>query len=221
MHGIVFVLYPGFELLDVLGPTSVFNGANRALAQHRKPPFYQITLVSAAGGSVASSSGVAVETISATTLSQGDPATVLIVGAEREPLLAAVADVALRDAVLSLTASAARFGSVCTGGFVLATLSLLDGHEVATHWDSSEPLRKAFPRVKVNPDALYVVDGRIWTSAGVTTGIDMALPMVAQDLDAAVASEVAKRLVLYARRPGYQSQFSPLLQAQQGEAWRH
>lgn len=85
---------------------------------------------------------------------------------------------------------------------------------MATHWDSSEPLTRAFPRVRVNPDALYVIDGRVWTSAGVTTGIDMALAMVAHDLDTAIASEVAKRLVLYARRPGYQSQFSPLLQAQ-------
>ncbi|AXV14507.1 AraC family transcriptional regulator [Neorhizobium sp. SOG26] len=214
MQDIVFVVYSGFELLDLAGPTSVFNGANRALSLRSQPPFYEITVVSAAGGPVTSSSGIVVETMAIATLSAKHPATVLVVGAEREPLLAAVSDAALRVAVPSLVASAARFGSVCTGGFVLASLGLLDGHEVATHWDSSEPLTRTFPQVRVNPDALYVVDGRIWTSAGVTTGIDMALAMVAQDLDATVASEVAKRLVLYARRPGYQSQFSPLLQAQ-------
>lgn len=214
MQGIVFVVYPGFELLDLAGPTSVFNGANRALSLRSRPAFYEITVVSAAGGPVTSSSGITMETSAIAALLPGHPATVLIVGAEREPLLAAVANATLREAVPSLAASATRFGSVCTGGFVLASLGLLDGHEVATHWDSSEPLTKTFPHVKVNPDALYVVDGRVWTSGGVTTGIDMALAMIAQDLDATVASEVAKRLVLYARRPGYQSQFSPLLQAQ-------
>ncbi len=214
MHGIAFVVYPGFELLDVSGPTSVFNGANRALAQRSKPAFYRISLVSAAGGPVASSSGVAVGTMAIGALPRGDGGTVLVAGAEREPRLAAVADAALRETIPALAAGAERFGSVCTGGFVLASLGLLDGHEVATHWDSSEPLTRAFPAVTVNLDALYVVDGRVWTSAGVTTGIDMALAMVAHDLDATVASEVARRLILYARRPGYQSQFSPVLQAQ-------
>jgi len=127
MHGIVFVVYPGFELLDVSGPTSVFNGANRALTQRSKAPIYQITLVSAAGGSVASSSGVAVKTIPIIALSRGNIGTVLIVGGEREPLLAAVADLALREAVPHLTEIAGRFGSVCTGGFVLASLGLIDG----------------------------------------------------------------------------------------------
>ena len=144
----------------------------------------------------------------------GEAQTVLVAGAEREQLLPAVADPALRATLPELAAKAERFGSVCTGGFVLAALGLLDGHRIATHWDSCKPLAETFPKVTVDPDALYVVDGRFWTSAGVTTGIDMALAMVARDLDAAIAGEVAKRLILYARRPGYQSQFSPVLQAQ-------
>jgi transcriptional regulator GlxA family with amidase domain len=139
---------------------------------------------------------------------------VLVAGAEREHLLPAVADPVLRAALPELATKAERFGSVCSGGFVLAALGLLDGHRVATHWASCEPLAETFPAVTVDPDALYVVDGRLWTSAGVTTGIDMALAMIANDLDAAIAGEVAKRLILYARRPGYQSQFSPVLQAQ-------
>lgn len=213
MHDVVFVVYPGFELLDVSGPASVFNGANRALEPRDKPPFYRISLVSAAGGLVASSSGVEVATEPVGAPSQ-HPATLLVAGAERTPLLKALADKELREALPGLAAKSDRFGSVCTGGFLLASLGLLDGYEVATHWDSSEPLAENFPKVQVNADALYVVQGRVWTSAGVTTGIDMALAMVARDLDATVAGEVAKRLVLYSRRPGYQSQFSPVLKAQ-------
>ena len=214
MHHVAFVVYPGFELLDVSGAASVFNGANRALRQQGKPAFYKVVVASAEGGGVESSGGVALETRPIAELRSGQADTVLIVGAEREPLLQAVADPALRAALPRLAGEAERFGSVCTGGFVLAALGLLDGRRIATHWDSCKPLAKAFPKVTVDPDALYVVDGRLWTSAGVTTGIDMALAMVARDLDATIAGEVAKRLVLYARRPGYQSQFSPVLQAQ-------
>ncbi len=214
MHRVAFLVYTGFELLDMSGPAAVFTGANRALGQHGRPSAYAVALVSAAGGTVESSSGIAVETRPVTEVRSGDVQTMLVAGAERGPLLAAVADPVLRAALPGLTAKAERFGSVCSGGFMLAALGLLDGCRVATHWDSCAPLARAFPAVTVDPDALYVVDGRLWTSAGVTTGIDMALAMIARDLGAAIAGEVAKRLILYARRPGYQSQFSPVLQAQ-------
>ncbi len=214
MHHVAFIVYPGFELLDISGPASVFNGANRALRQRGKPAFYKVGLASAKGGAIESSSGVAVETAAVPGLPSGEVQSVLVAGAEREPLLLAVADTVLRAAIPGLTTKAERFGSVCTGGFLLASLGLLDGHRVASHWDACEPFAAAFPKVTVDADALYVIDGRLWTSAGVTTGIDMALAMVAHDLEAAIAGEVAKRLVLYARRPGYQSQFSPVLQAQ-------
>ncbi|WP_295812212.1 helix-turn-helix domain-containing protein [uncultured Nitratireductor sp.] len=214
MHHVVSIVYPGFELLDVSGPASVFNGANRALGQQGKPAFYAVTLVSAQGGAIESSSGITVDTRAISDLKPGDAHTVLVAGAEREPLLAAVADPTLRAVLPGLASGAERYGSVCTGGFVFAALGLLDGHRIATHWDSCKPLSENFPAVTVDPDALYVVDGRLWTSAGVTTGIDMALAMIANDLDAGIAGEVAKRLILYARRPGYQSQFSPVLQAQ-------
>lgn len=214
MHRVVFIIYPGFELLDVSGPASVFNGANRALGLRGQPAFYEIKLASAQGNAVESSSGVALETCAIADLRAGEAETVLVVGAEREPLMQAVADLTLRADLPRLAGKAERFGSVCTGGFVLAALGLLDGRRVATHWDSCKPFAKAFPKVEVDPDALYVVDGNLWTSAGVTTGIDMALAMVVHDHDAAIAGEVAKRLVLYARRPGYQSQFSPVLSAQ-------
>lgn len=214
MHHVIFIVYPGFELLDASGPASVFNGANRALGQRGKAAFYEVTLASAGGRAIESSSGISVDTRAISDLRPGGAHTVLVAGAEREPLLVAVADPILRAALPGLAAKADRFGSVCTGGFVLAGLGLLDGRRIATHWDSSKPLSETFPAVTVDPEALYVVDGPLWTSAGVTTGIDMALAMVAGDLDAAIAGEVAKRLILYARRPGYQSQFSPVLQAQ-------
>ncbi|MHB0952913.1 MAG: AraC family transcriptional regulator [Allorhizobium sp.] len=210
MHHVAFIVYPGFELLDASGPASVFNSANRALGQRNQPAFYNVELVSANGGAVESSSGIAVETRAITELEPGDAQTVLVAGAEREQLLPAVADPVLRAGLPRLTARVQRFGSVCSGGFLLAGLGLLDGHRVASHWDSSKPLADAFPAVSVDPDALFVVDGRLWTSAGVTTGIDMALAMIASDLDATIAGEVAKRLILYIRRPGYQSQFSPV-----------
>lgn len=214
MHHVAFIVYPGFELLDASGPASVFNSANRALGQRNQPAFYRVELVSAKGGAVESSSGIVVETRAIAELEPGDAQTILVAGAERDQLLPAVVDPTLRATLPGLTAKAQRFGSVCSGGFILAGLGLLDGYRVASHWESSKPLADASPAVSVDPDALYVVDGRLWTSAGVTTGIDMALAMIASDLDATIAGEVAKRLILYMRRPGYQSQFSPVLKAQ-------
>jgi transcriptional regulator GlxA family with amidase domain len=214
MHQVLFIVYPGFELLDTVGPSAVFNSANRALSQQGKPAFYQIGLVSAAGGLVKSSSGIAVETMPISDLRKRQTRTILVAGAEREHIRPMMGDPALRASLPALAMNAERFGSVCSGGFLLASLGLLDGHRIAMHWDACKPLANNFPAVSVDPDALFVVDGRLWTSAGVTTGIDMALAMVAQDIDATIAGEVAKRLILYARRPGYQSQFSPVLQAQ-------
>lgn len=214
MHRVVFVVYPGFELLDTSGPGAAFNNANRALNPAGKPPFYRLDLASVAGGPVTSSSGVAVVTRRFDELASEAIDTLLVAGSEREHLLPAMADPALREGLPPLANKARRLGSVCTGAFILASLGLLDGRRVATHWDACAPFAAAFASVTVDPDALYVVDGRLWTSAGVSTGIDMALAMITHDLDAAIAGQVAKRLVLYARRPGYQSQFSPLLQAQ-------
>ena len=214
MHHVAIIVYPGFEVLDVSGPASVFNVANRALTQRGISQFYKVGLFSAESGLVESSSGVALGTRPLVELRPAEAQTLLVAGAEGEHLRPALADPILRSAIPILAAKAERFGSVCSGGFLLAALGLVDGHRVATHWDACVPLAKNYPKVEVDPDALYIVDGRLWTSAGVTTGIDMTLAMVAQDFDATIAGDVAKRLVLYARRPGYQSQFSPVLQAQ-------
>lgn len=214
MHHVVFAVYPGFELLDMSGPASVFASANRCLELRQQPPFYAVSPVSAAGGPVTSGCGIAIDTQSLRKRIRKEVDTLLVVGAEREHVLPALADSAWAAWLPELTDKARRFGSVCSGAIILAKLGLIDGHRVATHWDACAPLSAAFPKVSVDAESLYVIDGRLWTSAGVTTGIDMALAMIAHDLSADIAGEVAKRLVLYARRPGYQSQFSPLLQAQ-------
>jgi transcriptional regulator GlxA family with amidase domain len=211
---IVLLVYRGFELLDASGPAAVFRAANFVLEKAGKQAFYAVEMVSAEGGRITSNSGIAVETRKLAELSPAEIDTLLIAGGEADTVIAAMADPSLRHSVPRYATAAARFGSVCSGVFILAGLGLVDGKRVATHWDACAPLIRAFPSLVVDADALYVVDGRLWTSAGVSTGIDMALAMVARDLDATIAGQVAKRLVLYARRPGYQSQFSPILQAQ-------
>jgi transcriptional regulator GlxA family with amidase domain len=214
MHRVAFVVYPDFELLDMSGPAAVFDGANHVLTQAGKSPFYSVDVFSTEGGPIRSSGGVTVHTQPCSTMHSDLPDTLLIVGAHKEYLLRAIADPGLRMCLPKLAKQVPRFGSVCSGVFLLASLGLIDGRCVATHWNACDPLAKAFPRLKVDADALYVVDDNLWTSAGVTTGIDMSLAMVTRDLDAATAGHVARGLVLYARRPGFQSQFSPLLQAQ-------
>ncbi|TAJ88167.1 GlxA family transcriptional regulator [Reyranella sp.] len=204
-HQISLLAYEGCQLLDVTGPAAVFGAANEG----RDRPFYDVRIVSPDGGAVTTNCGVAVMSHPI----GGRPDTLLVAGGSRG-LKAALA----REDVLAWLRKAApkakRFGSVCTGAFMLAAAGLLDGKRVATHWASCERLADRFPALTVDADALYVVDGKVWTSAGVTTGIDMALALVEADLGAAAANLIARHFVLYARRPGYQSQFSPLLQAQ-------
>lgn len=214
LHQVALLVFPGFELLDASGPASVLAGANQALRRDGKSPYYSVKTISPAGGPITSSSGVSVHTHALSRLSPTNVDTLLIAGGEAETVEAVLREGALRRWVPRCAASAARFGSVCSGAFVLAALGLLHGKRVATHWEACGQLAEMFSTVRVDRDALYVVDGNVWTSAGVSTGIDMTLAMVSRDLGEVIASEVAKRLVLYARRPGYQSQFSALLRAQ-------
>jgi transcriptional regulator GlxA family with amidase domain len=185
MHRVAFVIYPGFELLDMSGPAAVFDGVNYVLAQDGKSPFYSVDVFSAAGGLIRSSCGVGIHSQPREALDAGGADTLLIMGAQKEHLMRAIADAALRAWLLEIASQIPRFGSVCSGAFLLASLGLIDGRSVATHWNACTPLAKAYPQVNVDADALYVVDDNLWTSAGVTTGIDMALAMVTRDLDAA------------------------------------
>jgi transcriptional regulator GlxA family with amidase domain len=215
MHRVAIVIYPGFELLDATGPASVFSAANDILRKNGRPPAYAVETISPDGGAVASTCGVALHTRALANVPTSRVSTLLIAGSSSAASLkGAIAAPALRRWVPRCATAAERFGSVCAGTFVLAALGLLDGKRVATHWDACAPLARSYPSLTVDPDSIYVTDGKVWTSAGVTTGIDMALAMVGSDLGTAIAGEVAKWMVLYARRPGYQSQFSPLLRQQ-------
>src|SRR5690606_13887457 len=181
--------YPGFELLDASGPASVFAGANRALGEDGKPTFYAVEMASPGGGSVESSSGVTPQTRALAAMPPDEVDTLLVMGAEWEKLQTVIADPTVRDWVPRCAGAASRFGSVCSGAFILAALGLLDGKHIATHWDACTGLAALHPSVAVDPESLYVTDGKVWTSAGVTTGIDMALAMVGQDLDTATAGK--------------------------------
>jgi len=197
--------YEGCQILDVTGPAAVFGAAN----EDRARPFYDVGIVSPDGGAVTTNCGVALQ--SARIGGQPD---ILLVAGGSAGLRAVMAREDVRRWLCKAAPGTKRFGSVCTGAFVLAAAGLLDGKRVATHWASCARLADRFPALSVDAEALYVVDGKVWTSAGVTTGIDMALALVEADLGAATANLIARHFVLYARRPGYQSQFSPMLQAQ-------
>ena len=204
-HKLFIFAYDGCQLLDVTGPAAVFGAANDMMEK----PAYDLQIVSAERGLVTTNCGVAIQSRKM----GGQPDTLLVAGGSRG-LKAAMEHQGVRRWLQKMAPRTRRYGSVCTGAFVLAAAGLLDGKRVATHWASCARLAARFPAVSVDAEALYVVDGMVWTSAGVTTGIDMALAMVEADLGAATANLIARHFVLYARRPGYQSQFSPMLQAQ-------
>jgi len=209
-RSVALLAFDGIQVLDVTGPASVFAAANDAAGK----PFYRIRILSARGGPVVANSGVTLLTEPLSALAPASVDTLLVSGGSADGLRAVARDAAVRAWMSRACARARRYGSVCTGVFVLAAFGLVDGRRVATHWDSIAALADLHPALDVDADALYVEDGNVWTSAGVTTGIDMSLALVARDLGDAVAHAIAQRLVLYARRPGYQSQFSPVLAAQ-------
>lgn len=204
-HRVRLLAYEGCQLLDVSGPAAVFGAANEAAGRS----VYDLAILSPDGGTVVTNSGVALQSRRI----GGQPDTLLVAGGSRGLKLAMGCE-DLGRWLRRVAPGAKRIGSVCTGAFVLAAAGLLDGRRVATHWASCDRLAKNFPALTVDPESLYVVDGKVWTSAGVTTGIDMALALVEADLGAGTANLIARHFVLYARRPGFQSQFSPLLGAQ-------
>ena len=198
------------QLLDVAGPASVFGVAN-SLA-HRTA--YKVRAISPGGGSVTTSCGVVIDTLPLRTVAPSSIHTILVAGGGTKAMRSSIDAPATRQWLKLCVQSVARFGSVCSGAYILAELGELDGIRVATHWASCNDLATRFPNLSVDANALFVVSGKAWTSAGVSTGIDMALAMVEQDAGETIANKVAKFLVLYARRPGYQSQFSEMLSAQ-------
>lgn len=210
---IALVLFNGAQLLDVAGPGDVFTLANGLHDGWR----YELTYLSSAGGTVTMSNGLPVKT---RRVRDVDPATIdtlILVGGTRDGLVAAVQDMRLRAWVIRTARLARRLASICTGAFALAHWQLLDGRRATTHWASAGLLQLHYPAIAVEPDALFVVDGSIWTSGGVSAGIDMCLSMVERDHSRWLAASVAKHLVLTSRRVGNQAQYSVELLGQAGE----
>lgn len=211
---VVMVAYPQVNILDVAGPCEVFNASGAALrARDPEAAGYEIEVIAAAGGpAIETSSGVALVARGDHSRCEGPIDTLLVAGG---PGAWAVAeDAPFLEWLRRAAPSARRLGSVCTGAFVLASAGLLDGKRAATHWQSCERLAREYPRVEVDFDAIFVRDGRVSTSAGVTAGMDLALSFVEEDFGRAVAMQVARKLVMFVHRPGGQSQFSSLLRLQ-------
>jgi transcriptional regulator GlxA family with amidase domain len=210
------VTYTGDKILDVTGPIEVFQNANRRHDQlgDRRSPRYATALASARGGSIDTTAGLAFATEPLARL-RGRIDTLLVAGGDG--VAAAARDRALLACVRRTAKRARRFGSVCSGAFVLAEAGLLDGKRATTHWAACAQLARRYPRVSVELDPIFVNDGRLWTSAGVCAGLDLALALVEQDHGRELALTVARWLVLFLKRPGGQAQFSTQLAAQSVE----
>ena len=214
---VLVLCFPGAQTLDITGPAEVFAYAGR-LCSARGVPAYRVLLVSGDGGDVVSTSAISISTRRLRGLRVTRDDTVLVSGGPEGAVTEALRDARLVRFLESAARTAERTGSVCSGAFLLAAAGLLDGRRAATHWSACERLAKFRPQVTVDADAIFVEDGAVWTSAGVTTGIDMALAIVERDHGRALANAIAAQLVLYVQRPGSQSQFSAALVAQTSSA---
>lgn len=208
MRRVVFLAFDGVQMLDLTGPAQVFASANDIEAGR-----YDIRLVSKAGGLITTSAGVRIATEPLAAVEGWDIHTLILPGGE-DGVARVLNDAEQIGWIRRVGQAATRACSVCSGTFLLAAAGLADGRRVATHWRAATLLQKAYPALKVDPEAIYVEDGKVWSSAGVTTGIDLALALVERDHDRDTAMRIARRLVVYMRRPGHQSQFSATLKAQ-------
>lgn len=206
--------YPNVQLLDVSGPLQVFATANEQVTGAGGTAAYDAVVV-AATDKVRTSAGLAVE---AATLSRPKVAVDTLVVPGGWGVNAACEDARLVGWVRRRAGEARRTASVCTGTFLLATAGLLDGRKVVTHWERCAEFAARFPNARLDPDPIFIRDGAIWTSAGVTAGIDLSLALVEADLGHALALAVARQLVVFMKRPGGQSQFSATLRLQQDDA---
>jgi transcriptional regulator GlxA family with amidase domain len=206
---VVIVIYPGLQPLDVVGPAEVFAAANLVCGDGA----YAVEVVAQSAAPIATRSGAyAIAPQTTTSRCRGPIDTLIVAGAfgaaradEHERLVTWIRKAAGRSR---------RVASVCTGAFLVAQAGLLDGRRVTTHWSACEELARRYPEVEVDPDPIFVRDGNVWTSAGVTAGMDLALALVEDDLGHEVSLQVARVLVLFLQRPGGQSQFSSHLSAQ-------
>ncbi|MGV1792094.1 GlxA family transcriptional regulator [Rhizobium sp. A37_96] len=200
MHSIGFLVFPGFQVMGFTAVTA-FEVANLA----RERELYRVTLLSETGGLVRSSAGFSVETEAFGSGSFDS----LVIGAATQ--ISSMSPAVL-DYIREVSKSCRRVVAPCTGAFTLAETGLLDGRRATTHWLFARELRDRFPALKVDEDKIFIIDGSIWTSAGMTATIDLALAMIEKDHGEELARTVARKLVVYHRRAGGQSQFSTLLE---------
>jgi transcriptional regulator GlxA family with amidase domain len=217
-RAVAVLIFPDVQPLDAVGPLEVFAGANHAWrARHPEGGAlpYAPALVARRAGPVTGSSGYALVAQRSIAQVRGRLDTLLVAGGSgtRE----AIRDHRLVAWIRHQATQARRVASVCTGAFLLAEAGLLDGLRVTTHWGICDRLQARYPRLRVDPEPIFVREGRIWTSAGVTSGMDLALALVEEDLGRDIALAVARHLVLFLQRPGGQSQFSAQLSGQMAE----
>ena len=205
------VAFEAVQLLDVSGPLQVFASANEILAKAGAPLHYVIRVVARAASNLTASSGIGLASHALPQLTS--PVDTLLV-AGGPGVTAATQDEALVQWLTARAQTARRTASVCTGAYLLGTAGLLDGRRATTHWAYCDDLARRFPHVRVEPDPIFLRDGPIWTSAGVTSGIDLALALLEEDLGRDVALAVARYLVMFLKRPGGQAQFSAALALQ-------
>jgi transcriptional regulator GlxA family with amidase domain len=219
---VVIVVYPGVQSLDVTGPLEVFTAAQRLVdapgytlggdvVTPRQARGYRTVVASLDGGPVTTSSGLTIVPHVSLRETSRRIDTLIVAGGG---VIQASADAELLAWITSRAQSTRRVASVCTGAFLLAATGLLDGRRVTTHWAWAAELADRHPAVEVDPDPIFLRDGHVWTSAGVTAGMDLTLAMVEEDLGRDSALLIARHLVLFLRRPGNQSQFSATLVSQ-------
>src|SRR5262250_3453617 len=209
---IIFAVYDGVSLLDLAGPLEAFRIADAFSPSRGRRASYECVVVSSRGGLVMTADGVELSTKSARSAAKSPIDTLVVPGGF---LVEDVTrDRALVQWIAKTAAECRRVCSVCVGSFLLAEAGILDGRRAATHWMHAPLLASRYPAVTVEPDAIFVRDGRIWSSAGVTSGIDLALALIEQDAGRKVAMDAARMLVVYLKRAGGQSQYSALLAAQ-------
>jgi transcriptional regulator GlxA family with amidase domain len=206
---IAIIAFPGVTLLDISGPAQVFAELE---AIELPAPGYSLSYLSTSGGLVPTDAGMMIDTAPIDSVRPHQVDTLVIPGGPG--IWEMRKDAALMKWISQALPKARRAASVCLGAFVLAWTGALDGKRAATHWRYCPRLRDSFPNIRVEPDAIFVKDGRVWSSAGVSAGIDLALAMVEEDFGHTTALDVARRLVVFLKRPGGQSQFSTVLAAQ-------
>jgi transcriptional regulator GlxA family with amidase domain len=211
--GVGLLVYEGANILDLAGPLQVFaTAAEQGLRLGIAHKAYAPKVLATKAGLVVTSSGAAIQAESIFDQPVGAFDTVLVVGGHGA--VAAAEDPAVRAWLRAMRGDCRRIGSICTGTYLLAAAGVLNGHRVASHWAYCADLARRHPDIVVDPDALFIESDGIWTSAGVTAGLDMAVALVERDFGRALALETARRLVFFLQRPGSQSQFSVHLESQ-------